>query len=224
MFGVLTDQVKNLFSKYSREELEQWHLSEAHDKHPDGFIVNLPQWLPKVDSDTYDEWRAKKLKRLLTQLPTQQSLCVYGVGPAWLYAALALHAKTQPFYQFDARIGWVEPPLLIAGTLQPEKQSILSIVQSCPDDDSYLIELYPKDGYLDYSEANQLVFPEPPSQRGVIVSGKLPLWLFTALVRFYTQWDVPWIAVNDARNNKPVVVYSQVTTHPLGKQFSMPER
>jgi len=31
------------------------------------------------------------------------------------------------------------------------------------------------------------------------------------------QRDVPWIALNDARDNRPVVTYSQVDTHPIGK-------
>ncbi len=51
---------------------------------------------------------------------------------------------------------------------------------------------------------------------GVIVTGQLPLWLFTALARFYAERNVPWIALNDAHDNKPVVIYSQVTSHPIG--------
>ena len=57
------------------------------------------------------------LTHFLAQLSAQKSLAVYGRGPAWLYAALALPARTQsPFYQFDARLGWVTPPSLSSGT------------------------------------------------------------------------------------------------------------
>lgn len=220
VFDILVDRVEQLFSLYTSEEdeLERWHLSQA----PQAVIVNLPKQLAKLAPDT-DEWTPNMLKPFLAQLSEQKSRAVYGRGPAWLYAALALHGGTQPsLYQFDARLGWVTPPFLRPGTTEQSNQSVLPIGQPFVDDDTYVIDLYPRDNYLDYTEADQLVFPEPPVNRGVIVSGKLPLWLFTALSRFYAQRSVPWIALNDAHDNRAVVIYSKVATNPLGKRISMP--
>jgi CRISPR-associated protein (Cas_csx3) len=97
--------------------------------------------------------------------------------------------------------------LQTAARAEQETSSILSIEEPFVNDATYAIALYPTYNYLDFRVAHQLAFPEPPSHRGIVVSGKLPLWLFTALARFYAQRDVPWIALNDARDNKPVVIY-----------------
>ncbi len=114
------------------------------------------------------------------------------------------------------RLGWVTPPTLQASASGPLPQSLLYIKEENRND-AYVILIHPIHNYLDYREADQLVFPEPPRQRGVVVSGKLPLWLFTALARFYVQREVPWIALNDARDNRPIVIYSQVRSHRIGK-------
>jgi CRISPR-associated protein Csx3 len=138
-----------------------------------------------------------------------------------VYGTLALYGETQPFYQFDARLGWVCMPLLRAGVSWQSEQSPLYI-QQYTDNGQYAILMHPIHNYIDYTEADQLEFPEPPPDRGVIVSGKLPLWLFTALARFYAHRNVPWIALNDARNNQAVVIYSRVEAYSLGAALLMP--
>jgi len=220
-FGALVERIREIFSRYTPEQLEQWHLSQV----PLESIVNLPKRLATLAPENDDNaWTPRVLQPLLASLSEQAAFSIYGRGPAWLYGALALHAGTRPFQQFDARIGWVTPPSLqAAATADQATSSNLSIEEPFVSDDIYAIALYPTYNYLDFRVADQLVFPEPLPQRGVIVSGKLPLWLFTALARFYAQRDVPWIALNDARDNKAIVIYSQVATHPLGKRLPMPK-
>ncbi len=216
MFDAIVHRVRQVFGPYSKEMLEELHLHTA----PIEFVVRLPHQLSTFVSDT-EEWTPDMLERLLAELPAQTELAVYGRGPNWLYGALALHAGTQPFYQFDARLGWVRMPTLRTGTSWQSTQSPLYIEQYT-DDEQYAILMHPIHNYLDYEERDQLEFPEPPPDRGVIVSGKLPLWLFTALARFYAQWDVPWIALNDAYNNKAIVIYSRVEAHQIGDMLLMP--
>lgn len=220
-FGALVERIVEIFSRYTLERLEQWHLSQVRSDS----VVNLPkQLLTLFPENDDDAWRPSMLKPLLASLSEQAAFSVYGRGPAWLYSALALHAGTRPFQQFDARIGWITPPSLQAAAIvEQATSSILSIEGPFVSDDTYAIALYPTYNYLDFRVADQLVFPEPQPQRGVIVSGKLPLWLFTALARFYAQRAVPWIALNDARDNKAIVIYSQVATHPLAKRLLMPK-
>ena len=229
IFLTLLERVKQLFGadtpeklERTRTKLEAWHMSQA----PQGFmLVNLPTWHDKLDPDDHDpyKWTQETLQQLMPKLP-REPLAVYGSGPAWLYSALALHAQTQPFCQFDARFGWRTPPLLLAGTPEELTRSTLKIDEPDVIDGIYAITLTPEYGYLDYDKMNQFVLPEPPTQGGVIIGGKLPLWFFTALARFYAQKNVSWIALNDAQDNQPVVIYSKVAAHPLGEKFPMPER
>jgi CRISPR-associated protein Csx3 len=214
VFDALLEQVSQLFRSFTLDapdQLEKFHLDNA----PIEFKVHLLHQLQALAPDT-DEWTSDMLQPLLTQIPAQTAMAVYGRAPIWVYGALALHAGTQPFHQFDARLGWVTPPPLQASASGQSSQELIYINKE-NQDDAYVILIHPIHNYLDYREADQLVLPEPPPQRGVVVSGKLPLWLFTALARFYAQRDVPWIALNDARDNRPIVIYSQVGSHPIGK-------
>jgi CRISPR-associated protein Csx3 len=211
VFNALLKRVKQLFRSYSPAELEKFHLDIA----PIEFVVHLPHQLDALAPDT-NEWTPDLLQPLLAEIPTQTAMSVYERAPNWVYGALALHAGTQPFHQFDARLGWVTPPALQASASGQQSQSLIYIKEE-NHNDSYVILIHPIHNYLDYREADQLVFPEPPPNCGVIVTGKLPLWLFTALSRFYVQRDVPWIALNDAHDNRPVVIYSQAASHPVGK-------
>jgi CRISPR-associated protein Csx3 len=211
VFEAVLERVKQHFSSFNDDELEKIHLDSALLED----IVHLPQQLAAIAPDT-DEWAADMLQQLLARVPSQRAIAVYGRAPNWVYGALALHTGTQLFRQFDARLGWVTLPLLGTPSSGQSLRSLIYIKEEYRDD-AYIILIHPVHNYLDHREADQLVFPEPPTDRGVVVTGKLPLWLFTALARFYAQRNVPWIALNDARDNRPVVVYSNVTSHPIGK-------
>lgn len=210
-FDALLERVKQLFGSYSAAELEQFHVETA----PLECVVHLPQRLHTFAPDT-DEWSADMLAPLLRDLPPQTAMAVYGRAPNWVYSALAIHAGTQLFHQFDARLGWVTAPALRASTAEQVKQPFM-FIEPEHYNDTFVVLIHPTYNYLDHRDASELMFPEPPPQHGVIVTGKLPLWLFTALARFYAQRDVPWIALNDAHDNRPVVIYSQVASHPIGQ-------
>lgn len=218
VYEAIVDYIYQLFSSYSDDDLEKVHLDTAP---PIEFLVHLPHQLHTLAPDT-EEWTTDLLEPLLANVPAQAALAVYGRAPNWVYGALALHAGTQAFYQFDAVLGWVCMPTLHTGTSGQLMQSPLHIYPPYKDDDQYAILMHPIHNYLDYTEADQLEFPEPPPDLGVIVSGKLPLWLFTALARFYANRNVPWIALNDARDNQAVVIYSRVEAYPIGEILPMP--
>lgn len=214
LFDALVHQVVQLFGSYSPDELEQLHLKSAPLEH----IVHVEKYLQRL-SPGAKLWTPELMRQLLAELP-QREMAVYGRGPNWLYGALALHAPAQPLYQFDARLGWVTPPPLRSGTFEQIPQDIIHVEEQHDDSEQYVIRVHAVHNYLDYSEARQLVFPEPPSQCGVIISGKLPLWLYTALARFYMQRNVLWIAFNYAPDNRPIVISSQVATHHIGETLA----
>ena len=215
VFTKLLQQVTACLSKYQPDELKKFHLDEA----PSGaVIVNLPDRLRELAPDVGEDgqWTPNLLQPLLNTLSTQTTMAVYGSAPVWVYSALALHAAPQPFHQFDARLGWITPPSLQASRDVISPQSTI-LLKKDEQGDAFILRVKPIHGYLDLSESDQLLFPELPSQHGVIITGKLPQWLFTSLARFYAQRNVPWIAVNDAHNNRPIVIYSQIATRTIGE-------
>src|SRR5260370_11429737 len=126
------------------------------------------------------------VSRLLAELPANTPLAVYGPGLNWIYGALAAHASKQPFYQFDPRIGWVAPPpLQISTNTTPEVQ-----VELHTDGLVTVLSLRIANDHLDYLQADQLPFPAIAFESGLILDGRLPLWLLTALVRLYSKAGV----------------------------------
>lgn len=213
-FNALVERICELFEY---PELERLHLDAAKTED----VVHLDQRLEALDHGA-NEWTPDLLEPLLAEVSTQTELSVYGRGPAWVYGALALHAKTKPFHQFDPCLNWVEPPSLRSGTLEQPAESLVYIEEPKLQGDAYILTIRLTHYYIDYTEKEQLAFPDLSPDHGVIVSGKLPLWLFTALARFYADRDVPWIALHDARKNKAAfVIYSRVETHTIGDRLPM---
>ena len=212
VFKKLVKLVGKLFD-YPEDALIRLHLSQAPVNNE---IVNLPKLLKVLapDRGEHGQWSSDLLPRLLEQLPAQTALAIYGRAPVWVYSAVAMYEGSQPLHQFDARLSWVAPPSVKFGTT--EKQDNITVTKGVQGD-AFIVRIKPIFGYLDITESNKILFPEPPPQHGVILSGKLPQWLFTSLARLYAQRDVPWIAVNDAHNNCPVVIYSHDATYSIGK-------
>jgi CRISPR-associated Csx3 family protein len=76
--------------------------------------------------------------------------------------------------------------------------------------------------YLDYIEAEHLSFPPVPTGRGLILSGVVPHWLLTALVRLYSGTGVAWIACHQPQLDGAVVVASHTTHYTPGDLTSLP--
>jgi CRISPR-associated protein Csx3 len=213
VFEALVERIATLFSTYSLEELEQTQLQNA----PAEPIV-LPQLLRKFDA-TAKEWKPEMLHRLPDELPVNTSLAIYGKGPGWLYSALATQVGEQPFYQFDPRIGWMMPP-----TLQLSLQSASSeiTVRLYADSNGQILSVRLNNEYLDYLQAEGLPFPPITAEQGLIINGKMPLWLLTALVRLYHETAVPWIACYQPQIQGAAVVYAPTNEHSIGDVIAMP--
>ena len=59
------------------------------------------------------------------------------------------------------------------------------------------------------------------TQMGIVISGKLPFWLTTALVRFY-QPHYPWVACYQPQVGA-VVVAANTPEHQIGETIPVPE-
>jgi CRISPR-associated protein Csx3 len=180
-FAALVDKLSPYFH-YPEAELRRIHLTTA----PVELALDLPRLarsrnVPFEGSQAI--WQPRHLPDLLADyLPAGEALGLYGRGPNWLYAAIALHTRPAPFYQFDPRLGWVKPPRLIIGT--PPVDSPLQ-VERRSHRLGLLLDVKPVSGYLDYAEAQGLIIPPPPEAGFLILSGKIPHWLLTGLAIAY---------------------------------------
>jgi CRISPR-associated protein Csx3 len=116
------------------------------------------------------------------------------------------------------RLGWVAPPGLV---VDPGRSSPLLIARLLDCQAHARLEIALAGGYLDYGEAEGLYLPPLPPGRGVVLSGKLPLWLWTALARTYHH--APWVAIFQPQlGNQTVVVASRDESVPIGSLLTTP--
>jgi len=218
LFDALVECIAALFTSYSLAELEQAKLALA----PTECTVNLDPLLHKFDLQA-QEWTPAMLKRLPGELPHNTALAVYGRGPGWLYGMLAAYAGHQPFYQFDPRIGWLAPPALRIST-QPSSEEMTIRLREYRDQAALILSININTDYLDHLqiEQEQPAFPPVPAEYGLILDGRMPYWLLTALVRLYSETGVAWIAYHQPKLKGAVVVTSRVATHDPGELIPLP--
>ncbi len=206
VFEALTERLIDLFSSAS-VDLRRRHLNSA----PVELAVDLQRMAAQLGINP-QAWQPQDLPAILDYLPIGCPLALYGAGPNWLYAAVALQALSHPFYTFDPRCGWMETPALKIGTPQPDGP--LTFQQESTQNATVLMIELPN-RYIDYEELTDVVFLQPQDTgSGLILDGKLPLWLWTALVRSY---DAPWVAVLQPQLDGAVVIASHVPGVQVGK-------
>ena len=208
-FAALLEKIKPLFS-YQTAELRQAHLATAP----------VDNWLElqrlRATLGIGPVWQPTDLPRLLDYLPAQAPLAIYDRGPNWLYAALAWHSYPAPLYQFDPRLGWVKPPELGPGAISPDSPLLVESISN-RGYDRFKLEI--QESYLDYLEALHLTLPPLHPNRGLILDGKLPLWLWTALVRRYRQ--ASWLGVYQPQLGQAVVVGSTIPEIGIGQMVEI---
>jgi CRISPR-associated protein Csx3 len=221
LFDLLVGRIATLFSVSSPDELERLYLDQA----PTALVINLPSLLQTIAPGA-TRWQPEMLLALLKYIPAQTPLSVYGQGPHWVYAALAYHAGSQAFYQFDPRLGsdgsnaeagvatmgWIAPLVLRIA----ERQHPDIIVQRTENSTSTRLSLTIVKKHLSYWQAASLPFPPLSTQRGLILDGSMPSWLLTALVRLYAVHHLPWIACHQPQLKGAVVIASRTAKYRPG--------
>ena len=199
VIDALVDRIQTVFG-FGPDEIRETHLSAA----PTELTVEidrLGRTLNLLDAD--ERWQPPALRPLLEYLPSHEPLAVYGRGPGWLYATLAAHTLPAPFWQFDARLGWVKPVTLHRGKADGSAWPIgWRVVRA--DASAPVLEAVMHAAYVDYTEMDGAVVPEIDVGNGLIVSGKLPHWVLTGLVRAYA--DAPWIAAYQPQFDTAAVI------------------
>jgi CRISPR-associated protein Csx3 len=208
-FEALVECLAAVFN-YTPNELRETHLSQA----PTDLVVDLARLGRTLNAlDANFKWMPRALPQVLDYMPAGVSLALYERGPNWLYAALALYAHPEPLYQFDARLGWVTPPHLQVGPPAPDAPLQARLV---PREDYVRLELTLGEAYLDYAESEGLCVPPIAPDTGVVVSGKLPLWLWTAVALAFH--DARWLALYQPQlGDQAVIIQSRTTQFAVGQ-------
>ena len=162
-------------------------------------------------------WKPHHVPLVLDYLPEKTPLALYGRGTNWLYTAVVLLASPAPFAHFDPRLGWVEARPLSIG--QPSAGYPLQFrLHQSPD---YVhVEALPQSPYLEYNELNALRIPPLSTGLGVILSGKIPYWLYTSIAISYR--DIPWIGVYQPQLKCAVIAYSTDPAYSVGGCIHLP--
>jgi CRISPR-associated protein Csx3 len=199
VIDALVERVAAIFA-YAQEELRESHLRAA----PAELTVEIDRLGRTLNLlNAKERWEPAAMRPLLEYLPSHEPLAVYGRGPGWLYATLAAYTLPAPFWQYDARLGWVKPVTLHRRgadiTTWPIGWRVLPDGGSAP-----ILEAVLHVAYVDYAEMDGAVVPDIDVSNGLIISGKLPHWVLTGLVRAYE--DAPWIAAYQPQYDTAAVV------------------
>ncbi len=208
VFEALVARVATLLAY---EALELFHIHERLC--PAELVMDLPRLARTFDvphAGQKPQWKPFHLPTVLNYLPEATPLGLYGRGTNWIYTAVALLTLPEHCYQFDPRLGWVQAQTLQFGNAasQPLK------IRQHPLADGMQLDCHIPQTYLDYAQLPDLVVPVLPPNDGVLLSGKLPYWLYTSLARTYRTH--PWIAVYQPQLECAVVVHSTSPLYSIG--------
>ncbi len=215
VFDALVEHIIALFNSYPLQDLEKAKLEQA----PTKLVINLYDALYALDP-LATKWEPEMLKPFLASVPTHTPLSVYGVGPNWVYAALAAYTDHPSLYQFDPKLpfGWIQPL-----ALQLSSECFAEVlVEVHPYDDVTKLSISFPPHRLEYFQPLPLPFPPVRADAGLIIDGRLPYWLLTALVRLYREAGVAWIATYHPPKNGAIIVSSRVDTYIPGNFIAMP--
>ncbi len=196
-------------------------LYRFHERHcPIETVIHLDRLARtlgvSLDSDEV-RWEPQHVPLVLDYLPEKTPLALYGRGTNWLHTAVALLASPSPFAHFDPRLGWVAARQLSIG---PPGGGYPVQFQLYRTPDYVHLEALPQSPYLEYGELDALSIPPLPARAGVILSGRIPYWLYTSMAISYRESS--WIGVYQPQLKCAVVAYSTDPSHPIGGCVRLP--
>lgn len=183
---------------FDHETLREIHRQQLR---PEFSLVDLQTWPPS------GRWTPELLPRLVESLPPGP-IALYGSAPTWAFGTAAA-ATSAPLYQFDAAWGWLSPPPLRLGA------RLFCHFHLSQEGEWTTVEVQLPKGYVRPCEVAESGIPQVPAGASLVLSGRIPLWLYTALVRAYAP-VARRIALYYPQMGKAVVVASQNPACPPG--------
>ena len=194
--------IRGIFD-YPPSMIQERHLMAA----PQGALVitvsNLARTLEVPQDERGHWWSPAHLPSVIRRLPSGKSIALYGRGPAWIYAAIAAHTAPAPFYLFDARhFGWMPLPPIILNSHEPDPDIRFSEEMKT---DTLRLKIKSQSRFL---IPRSIYLPPLSPASTIILDGKAPLWLTSALTRALMA-QFSHIALYDPRLPEPVVVWKK---------------
>ncbi|MGB0384898.1 MAG: CRISPR-associated protein Csx3 [Ardenticatenaceae bacterium] len=189
---------------YNESEMWDYHRTRLPF---DALALNLHDKQSKYDSNSR-WWKTEMLPRLLQDVCQESALAIYGRAPTWVASALALHTQ-KPIHCFDAQYGWLTPP-----TLQHSADN--GAWQVTKTHQPHLTELAFTLAPTHLAPKPTLKGPLPSIEptTTILLSGKLPIWLYMGLARYYAHHGHT-IAIAHPRLKAGV----QINRSAVGKQI-----
>jgi len=205
-FGALLDRVAGI-CRYDASILEQEHL--RHAPFP---AVNERELALKLDVPSTGagaKWEPGHLARIGSLVPAAEPCAIYGRGPVWLAAALAVRALPAPCALFDARYGWITVPEVTfrkrGGNIKVQISLMAMDCATTMNKNGCWLEVKLPGGIL---EPEKVLMPTVMvGTEGIAISGKLPRWLFAALARKFAP-ERNWIGIDDPKLAQVIIVHS----------------
>lgn len=183
------------------------------DRAPTAHVVDLQTVPPTGDG----RWEPVMLPALVLQVASAGAVSLYGVAPSWVYAAVAARLAPGACHLFDARLGWVQPPVLHVGGTEPA--GVLGYERQ--ENDAYLrLNVHLRQPHVTVEEVAATQVPAVSTDRGIVIGGKLSNWTYVALV--YAYADAPWLAVYYPQQESAVVIASTDDVRPIGTVVPVP--
>lgn len=211
-FWALVERLAALFA-YTEDELAAMHLAQA----PVELTLDLPV-LARTLQAPAGRWQPEHLSIVRDYLPEGKPLALYGRAPVWLYAMLGMVACPAPLWLYDARLGWIKSPTLPEMGVAHVQEGWETAVY---DREEYtVLEIKTGSQYLDIDDVDGLPLPAIPTHKGAILSGRLPNWVITAVIR---QWapHLPWTAVYQPQLDGGIVVFSRDRAVSIGQKIPL---
>jgi CRISPR-associated protein Csx3 len=213
VIDLLVEQLAALLSSVPEPALRSLHLDRA----PAGQVLELDRLCHTDQASEPGRWQPGHLPELLqdlADLPPASAFSLYGIAPNWVYGAVAAATQPVPLVQFDVRLGWVTPPKISLSQIAINDGSVEELSWRLhAAGDASALELQGNLSYLDYRQINTTL-PAVPPERGLICSGLLPLWVWTALARAYQS--LAWLAFYQPTLGQAVVVAARERHHKIG--------
>lgn len=129
-------------------------------------------------------WHAPAIRALSSQALAQNQCRIWGVCPGWLPALLA-SCSSGVTQLWDIRLGWVEIPEL---ALTPEGSKSLDW-EVTETDDFTVVKFQIPGGVFDIRQLADVTAPSISAGKTVVINGRGPHWLTTAIAWAYAQQD-----------------------------------
>ena len=212
VFGALLERLRGILH-YDEATLMHLHLRRApfapltEDELAQGLLgwhaPGVPHWEPETALPPLAEFLARR--------GVEGGIALYGRGPLWLAAAVAVAAMPHPLALFDIRYGWL--PLPEIGTRpSPRLQWHWE-----PCGEGIRLRASLTEALL---TPNDLWLPaDLPSAPLVILDGRLPRWAAGALARGLYARGATRLAVRDLHDGGAVVITSPHGEPPLGARL-----